>query len=552
MMDLARTHAGATRADRTDASLDWRVAIVLLAYAAFRLLLVNSIPLNSDEPQHAHVAWAWSRGLVPYRDVFDNHTPLFHILFAPVMRVLGERPDIMTWLRVGIVPIAVAALAVVAWIGRRLWNRDVAFWAVVMVCGIPPYLREAGTFRTDALWAVAWLATVAVATTGRWSIRRALGFGLLLGTSFAVSAKTSLLLGGLSIAWLAAIASLHAKDRPSLSACVRDAGATLLGATVVPGLIIGWISVRGGFAAMHYGVIVHNVLPGLGRTHGTHWRLPLMVLLLGVLAWLVRRAVRASSDGPLTARRSLVVGSAIAYTLLLYGTWPLLSRQDMLPSIPLITLGVAAWWQAHARGRIAWLPVPLALIAAALLLARHPPWNDRLVQERASLADVLAITSVRDTVMDDKGASIFRMRPFYFALEGIARTRIERGLIVDDIPRQLVATNTHVVLSEWLPPRDARFVTSHYVPARNGLMVSGHDLGQLAAGSTVTAPLLLPGLYALVPETTDGALTARIDGSFYHGPRWLAAGAHAVTVERPGHYVLAWQPAAKLFPGAEK
>lgn len=546
------TNAGAARADRAGVSRDWRVIVVLLAYACFRLALVNSIPLNSDEPQHAHVAWAWSQGLIPYRDVFDNHAPLFHILFAPVMRALGERPDVMTWLRIGIVPIAVAALALVAWIARRLWNRDVAFWAVVMVCAIPPYLREAGTFRTDALWAVSWLATVACATSGRWSLRRALGFGFLLGTSFAVSMKTSLLLGGLSIAWLAMFTALRASDRPSLSSCLRDAGGILAGAAIVPGLIVGWVGLRGGLAAMHYGVIVHNVLPGLGRTHGTHWRLPLMLLLLAVLAWLVRRAVRASDEPSLTARRGIVVASAVAYTLLLYGTWPLLSRQDMLPSIPLITLGVAAWWQARTRGTIAWLPVPLALIAAGLLLARHPPWTDRLVQQRAALADVLAITTIRDPVMDDKGAAIFRMRPFYFALEGITRARIERGLIVDDIPRQLVATNTHVVLSEWLPQKDAQFVTAHYIPARNGLMVSGHDFGQVAGGSTVTASVLVPGAYALMADPAADPLTARIDGSAYHGPRWLAAGTHALAVARPGHYVLAWQPAAKLFPGAEK
>jgi hypothetical protein len=551
-MNQRMSNAGAARAARIAASPNWRVAAVLLAYACLRVSLVNSIPLNSDEPQHAHVAWAWSRGLIPYRDVFDNHAPLFHMVFAPVMRVIGERPDVMTWLRIGIVPIAVAALALVAWIARRLWNRDVAFWAVVMLCAIPPYLREAGTFRTDALWAVAWLGTVAVAAAGSWTVRRAFAFGLMLGISFAVSMKTSLLLGGLSIAWLATFTALRATDRPSAYACLRDGGAILAGAAVVPGLIVCWVGLRGGLAAMHYGVIVHNVLPGLGRTHGTHWRLPLMLLLIGVLAWLVRRLVRASGDGPLAARRSLVVASAVAYTLLLYGTWPLLSRQDMLPSIPLIALGVAAWWQAHAHGRIAWLPVPLALLAGTLLLVRHPPWNDRLVQERAALADLLSITTVRDTVMDDKGAAIFRMRPFYFALEGITRARIDRGLIVDDIPQRLLATNTHVVLSEWLPPRDARFVTTHYIPARNGLMVSGHDFGHLDAGSTVSAPLLQPGRYALVTDAAADPLTARIDGSAYHGARWLAAGPHTLAAARSGHYVLAWQPAAKLFPGAEK
>jgi len=95
-------------------------------------------------------------------------------------------------------------------------------------------------------------------------------------------------------------------------------------------------------------------------------------------------------------------------------------------------------------------------------------------------------------------------------------------------------------------------VTAHYIPARNGVMVSGHDFGQVAGGSTLTAAVLLPGAYALVADPAADPLTARIDGSAYHGPRWLAAGTHALAVARPGHYVLAWQPAAKLFPGAEK
>ena len=33
---------------------------------------------DSDEWQHLHVVWAATRGLTQYRDVFDNHAPLFH------------------------------------------------------------------------------------------------------------------------------------------------------------------------------------------------------------------------------------------------------------------------------------------------------------------------------------------------------------------------------------------------------------------------------------------------------------------------------------------
>ena len=43
---------------------------------------------DSDEPQHLHVVWAWTFGLLPYRDVFDNHSPLFQALSASGFRFL--------------------------------------------------------------------------------------------------------------------------------------------------------------------------------------------------------------------------------------------------------------------------------------------------------------------------------------------------------------------------------------------------------------------------------------------------------------------------------
>ena len=46
---------------------------------------------DSDEPQHLHVIWGWTRGLIQYRDLLDNHMPLFHIMFAPILGVIGER-----------------------------------------------------------------------------------------------------------------------------------------------------------------------------------------------------------------------------------------------------------------------------------------------------------------------------------------------------------------------------------------------------------------------------------------------------------------------------
>jgi hypothetical protein len=149
--------------------------------------------------------------------------------------------------------------------------------------------------------------------------------------------------------------------------------------------------------------------------------------------------------------------------------------------------------------------------------------------------------------MDDKGASIFRMRPFYFALEGITRARIQRGLIVDDIPQRLVTTNTHVVWLGWLPAKDAQFVSATYLPARNGLMIAGHDFGQLSGAVTVNAQIAVAGVYTLATGRGTDPHAASLDGSTYSGPRWLRAGLHSLTVSQPGRYALAWQPGARLL-----
>jgi hypothetical protein len=51
--------------------------LVVGLFVASRVVLAWHQTIGSDESQHAHVAWAWVHGFVQYRDVFDNHTPLF-------------------------------------------------------------------------------------------------------------------------------------------------------------------------------------------------------------------------------------------------------------------------------------------------------------------------------------------------------------------------------------------------------------------------------------------------------------------------------------------
>src|SRR6266436_7668826 len=78
-------------------------AAFLLATFILRVVYIFHYRIDSDEPQHLHVVWGWVHGLVQYRDVFDNHAPLFHLFSAPLVALIGDRPDILALLRCGVI-----------------------------------------------------------------------------------------------------------------------------------------------------------------------------------------------------------------------------------------------------------------------------------------------------------------------------------------------------------------------------------------------------------------------------------------------------------------
>src|SRR5262249_59652492 len=100
----------------------WMVGALLIAGLVLRLVMVWRFRVNSDEPQHLHVVWAWTQGLLPYRDVFDNHMPLFHVLSVPALLAVGERATAVPWMRPFMLPLWGACLGLTALIARALFS----------------------------------------------------------------------------------------------------------------------------------------------------------------------------------------------------------------------------------------------------------------------------------------------------------------------------------------------------------------------------------------------------------------------------------------------
>src|SRR2546425_840595 len=252
----------------------------LLALSAATLLLrvayAFAYPVDSDEPQHLHIAWAWTKGLLPYRDIFDNHAPLFQALSAPLVAIIGESPRILLFMRLAMIPVFAGALMGSYALGRELFGARAGAWAALL-CGLSPtFFFKSVEYRTDVLWAALWVLAIVALLGGGPGPRRAFRGGLLAGACLAVSLKTVMLLSALGIS----AASVHLlagpESGPSGSVAApsrmdtragRQANSLscvlsfLAGCAVAPAAVVLYFSARGALSDLLYCTIQHNLPP---------------------------------------------------------------------------------------------------------------------------------------------------------------------------------------------------------------------------------------------------------------------------------------------------
>jgi hypothetical protein len=92
----------------------WFAVGMFIVLLVLKLLFAFHYRIDSDEPQHLHVVWCLTRQMIPYRDYFDNHCPLFQILCAPLFAALGTRADIVVPMRLAMIPLFAVSLLLIA------------------------------------------------------------------------------------------------------------------------------------------------------------------------------------------------------------------------------------------------------------------------------------------------------------------------------------------------------------------------------------------------------------------------------------------------------
>lgn len=555
-------HAGSPGAPLPQASgpLEGLVARgLLLAVLAIRIAYIFRYRVDSDEPQHLQVVWQWVRGLVAYRDFFDNHAPLFHIALAPVMRVFGELPGILDVMRLAMVPCFLVALWAVGRLGRSLFDRRTALWAPVFTGAFPNYLFPTVEFRPDNPWATVWLLALVVVVGRTLSPRRSFAAGVLAGLCLALSVKTGLLVAALAGAWLVTfLITPRAMRTFQPAATARNIVAAAAGFVLIPGAVLAFFAAQGALAPMRYCLVDHNILPAGVSVENRTPSLPAFLAassgLILAARFLFMRADATSSN----IRRCLLFLHAGFLLAILESLWPVLTRQNYLPVYPVAMLFVVAaivtrvqrWAGRDSRpGSEMAITVALGTLVLAQLawiLASRPITIDNTLPEDHLLADALRLTGPDEYVMTYKGEAIYRPRPFYYVLEPFTRARLAAGLIADAIPDRLVATQTRVAMTRLhrLPLRARRFLEENYVPV-GPLRVAGQRLERPDNSLRIQLTIAIAADYTLV---TDGPMAdfPTLDGTPFNGSRFLNPGPHEFRVASPSASgVLLWTRAVE-------
>ena len=541
-------------------------ASLLIALILLRIITIAYYRFDIDEPQHLHVVWGWARGFVQYRDLADNHMPLFQILCAPIYKLIGDRGTILYWMRVILQPLYILAFWCTYRIGSLLFSRRVGVWAAILVGLSFDYAFCSVEFRTDNLWAPLWLLCLSVLLGGGLTTRRALIAGLLMGLCFGVSMKTLLLVMSTLIGGSMTLIFVG-RERLGIGwgRIFRALAAFFASALIVPATIMAAFALYGIWPQFRYWVFDHNVVPGLSN-HPAWW-----VIIFAVGFPLVtlgaRRIVAATSEAVVAARRSFVFVTAGFFFTALVSFWPVLTRQDYLPFYPLAfvictgaALTISDRWARNRNIAKIWrvMPMPALVGVSELLVAllAHPFWKDKAKLESDLLRDTLKLTEPGDFVFDRRGEMVFRQRCFYPIIETFTEERIRRGLMADNVIQRCIDTHTCVAVlpgapsgyteidKQAMPSATLRFLEQNYLPIGNKLRVAGVLLNSSTDGKRFAFETVIPASYKIIARDV-GTVMGVLDGERYEGKaRFLSPGTHTFVQTSTGHdLVVFWAQA---------
>lgn len=457
---------------------EWIVWIGISLLVVARLPLLAHRTFDWDEFEHAHAAWCWWKGMLPYRDFFEHHTPWYYLLLRPLFdwfavdASLADATRFLIAARVLSLALTGLSLLLIVELGRQWRDRRVGVLAAFLLVGQPFVFQKTLEARPDvpamALFLTCLWCLVRALRTPRGQLRGFVSAGLALGAAVMFTQKMLFVLPGMAVVFLAWVV---ADERPAR----LRLGAVFLAGLFVPGLLTwAWFSLHhdgGAFLANNF--LLNATWKPLATPQFRNllmYSAPILILALLAAVEILRQFFRTRRWDPadlllLATLVGLFAGVAVI---------PVAQQQYYLMPVPIACL-LAAWATVTLIDR---LPprrrtrallislLALSILPAAFLGQAYGLRNDR---QLARLGEIFARTGRTDLVMDGfEGTGVFRPHAFYyFFIHTDLRPMLSPARLdayLDDLERgrvrpRVIALDKHLVS---LGPRFLDFVNRNY------------------------------------------------------------------------------------------
>jgi len=188
-------------------------AFVLIAIAGLLIARIPLIPIrffDPDEFEHSHAAWCVFKGLLPYKDFFEHHTPWYYFALSPFFHWFqvdqsfeSARRFLLFGRGLSLVLTVLSAILVFR-IGRLVANRKVGLVAGLFLVGQPVLIQKTLEIRPDVLALPFFLGGLWFLLRGMLkdedsaprSLRWFIGGGLGLGAAIMCTQKMLFVLPG--------------------------------------------------------------------------------------------------------------------------------------------------------------------------------------------------------------------------------------------------------------------------------------------------------------------------------------------------------------------
>jgi hypothetical protein len=404
--------------------------VACAAFGVFSLFLVFYRAWDADEFEHLQFTWLLSQGRTPYRDFFEHHTPMFHLLTAPYFDMIRDAGNgTMLVAPFGLRILCTLFTALTAWVvyamTRRAAGSGTATMAMALFLSCSFVLEKGIEIRPDSLAALLLAVVgycIARGLCDAPTVEERLGWALLAGLATGGTLMASQK-GIFAVLGLFAALFVLGTRRHGRAFALIFGGVALVGAVAATLPVLWLFAQRGALGDFfEHNVVLVILWPRDFAAEGWRWLALAMakdtvfVLLVGLgLVLLGRRLPRRPQTGLGTIVVFTVVASAIGFVVL-----PIAQRQYLFMTAPYAAMAAAVaagWlaerWSAEGRARlVAALPVVVMayFVFHAALALGHP---DRVAIRK--LDHVLHATAPTDTVLTGWSPGVaFRRPAFYY------------------------------------------------------------------------------------------------------------------------------------------